>query len=186
MSCRLIEDIRHTCEYNGGGITEIYLLDIRDFLACEFRDDALYDSFFIDRILKEDTPYIVLDNVAESAFSETCDNGLYTQQLTTFVRTLDSVKTAGGVLAAMNKYLVVFRNTQGYVYAFGADGGAAFSFAQASGQAGQAAGYNITLSKSSVYPLFQVDETKFNKILVLGDESGRILMTENEEFAILI
>lgn len=186
MSCKLTYDIGHTCEYNAGGIQEIYLLDIRDFVACQFKDDALYDSFLVDRILKEDTDYLMLDNVKESVFTETNENGIYKQQLTTFVRSLDSLKTSGIMLAGMNKYLVVFRNTQGYVYAFGADGGATLSFTQASGQVGEPSGYGITLSKNSIYPLFQVDEKKFNRVLALGDEDRNVLLTENELFAILI
>lgn len=187
MSCKLIQNIKHTCGYNSGGISEIYLLDIGDFIAYYFKDDSLYNSCFVDRILKDDDiPYTVLSEVSESNFTETNDSGLYKQQLTTFVGTLQSVKTSQLLLAATNRYLVAFRNMQGNVYAFGSDGGATLTFTQASGQVGETAGYAITLAKDSIYPLFEVDAAKFDKTLVLGTEDKRIVLTENRKYAILI
>lgn len=187
MSCRLVQNIKHTCGYNSGGIAEIYLLDITDFAAYYFKDDALYDSCFVDRILKDvDTPYTTLSEVSESNFTETNDGALYRQQLTTFVNTIKSDKTNNLLKAVGNKYLVVFRNMQGNIYSFGSDGGATLAFSQVSGQLGETAGYSITLSKDSIYPLFEVNAEKFNKIFALGTESRRVIVTENGKFAILI
>lgn len=187
MSCRLVQNIKHTCGYNSGGIAEIYLLDIKDFAAYYFKDDALYDSCFVDRILKDiDTPYTMLSEVGESNFTETNDGALYRQQLTTFVDTLKSDKTNNLLKALGNKYLVAFRNMQGNVYTFGSDGGATLAFSQVSGQLGETARYSITLSKDSIYPLFEVNAEKFNKIFALGTESKRVIVTENGKFAILI
>ena len=162
-------------------------MDITDFAAYYFKDDALYDSCFVDRILKDvDTPYIMLSEVGESNFTETNDGALYRQQLTTFVNTLKSDKTNNLLKALGNKYLVVFRNMQGNIYSFGSDGGATLAFSQVSGQLGETAGYSITLSKDSIYPLFEVNAEKFNKIFALGTESRRVIVTENGKFAILI
>jgi hypothetical protein len=162
-------------------------LDIRDFIAYYFKSDSLYDSCFVDRILKDDDiPYILISEVSETNFTETNDSGLYRQQLTTFVGTLESVKTAGLLLASAGRYLVAFRNMQGNVYVFGSDGGAALSFTQVSGQLGETAGYTITLTKDSIYPLFEVDAEKFDKTQVLGTEDKRIVLTENRKYAILI
>ncbi len=136
-----MQNIKHTCGYNSGGIAEIYLLDIKDFVAYCFKDDALYDSCFVDRILKDvDTPYTTLSEVGESNFTETNDGALYRQQLTTFVNTLKSDKTNNLLKALGNKYLVVFRNMQGNIYSFGSDGGATLAFSQVSGQLGETAG----------------------------------------------
>jgi hypothetical protein len=146
----------------------------------------MYDSCFIDLVLKKDVPYIRLSEVNESNFSETSDNGLYKQQLATFVGTLKYFKTSGLLIAATNKYLVAFRNMQGNVYVFGSDGGASLSFTQLTGQIGETAGYSVTLAKSSIYPLFEADASKFDKTLVLGSESKRIMVTEDKKHAILI
>lgn len=187
MTCRLIQNIKHTCDYNPGGITEIYLLDIRDFITYYFTNDSLYDSCDIDRVIMPlDVDYIQLDVVSESNFTESNDNGLFKQQLTTFVGTLGHKKTSDALLASINKYVVFFRTTQGKVYSFGSDGGASFSFTQATGQTGGTSGYNITLSKNSTYPLFEVDAYKFNKTLVLGTENHIVVSTEDERYAILI
>lgn len=187
MSCRLIQNIRHTSEYNPGGIREIYLLDIRDFIAYNFTNDSLYDSCDVDLVVMPlDVDYIELDVVSESNFTESNDNGLFKQQLTTFVGTPEHTKTSDALLASINKYVVFFRTAQGKVYSFGSDGGASFSFTQATGQTGEASGYNITLSKNSIYPLFEVDAYKFNKTLVLGTENRIVVSTEDERYAILI
>lgn len=82
MTCRLIQNIRHSCDYNPGGIREIYLLDIRDLIAYYFANDSLYDSCDVDRIIMPlDIDYIQLDVVSESNFTESNDNGLFKQQL---------------------------------------------------------------------------------------------------------
>ena len=75
---------------------------------------------------------------------------------------------------------------QGNIYSFGSDGGATLAFSQVSGQLGETAGYSITLSKDSIYPLFEVNAQKFNKIFALGTENRRVIVTENGKFAILI
>ena len=186
MNCRLIKNIKHSCEYNPGGIKEIYLLDIRDFKTYLFRNDELYENCFVDRIFKEDTEYINLDIVSESTFNETHENGIYKQQLTTFVGTLSHEKTADLLLAKANKYLIAFRTNQDNIYTFGSDGGASVNFTQSSGQTGETSGYSITITKDSVFPLFEVDANKFNKLLVLGTENNIIVSTEDYKYAILI
>lgn len=202
MSCRLIKKIKHSCTYNPGGITEIYLLHINDFTSYLFKQNqpgeecgegvipkanSLFDSCYIDRVFrKEDTEYILLDTVDESSFSESNENGLFKQELTTFVHSLRHCKTADALTASKNRYVVFFRTRQGNVYTFGSDGGASFSFTQISGKTGEASGYNITLSKNSIYPLFEVDAEKFYKLLVLGTEDRIVVCTENKKHAILI
>lgn len=182
MGCKLIQNINHSCEYNAGGITEIYLLDIRDFISYRFKDDKLYNECLVDKINMIDVDYIKLDTVSESNFTETEDNGIYKQTLTTFVGTLDYSKTSNLLLAKTNTYLMVFGNSQGKLYSFGSDGGASISFAQQSGQLNETSGYAITITKSSIYPLFEVNADQFNKLFViLGTESGDAISTENEE-----
>ncbi|MDR2954507.1 MAG: hypothetical protein LBV43_05455 [Prevotella sp.] len=187
MSCRLIQNIKHTCEYNPGGITELFLLPVDDFITYYFRNDSRRETCDIDRVfIKKDKDYIQLDVVSQSNFTESYDNGIYKQQLTTFVHTLQHSKTADALIAEKGKYITFFRTGQGRVYTFGSDGGASFTFTQITGQTGEASGYNITLSKNSIYPLFEVDAYKFNKDLVLSTENRIVLPTEDMRYAILI
>lgn len=186
MNCRLLQDIKHSCQYNPGGITDIYLIDIRDFISYRFRDDKLYSECLVDKINIKGVDYIKLDTVTESNFTETEENGIYKQTLSTFVGTLDYSKTSNLLLARTNKYVVVFGNSQGKLYTFGSDGGAAISFTQQSGQLGEVSGYSVTISKTSLYPLFEVDSDNFNKILVLGTEDNIMVSTEDGKRAILI
>jgi len=185
MTCKLLKNITHTCEYNPGGIIAVYLLDIRDFISYRFADDGLFNCGFINSIESQE-PFREIGAVNESAFSETYDNGVYKQQLTTFVRTLSGEKLSGLILAANSKYLVAFRNSQGKVYCFGNDGGASLSFSQVSGQTGETSGYQVTVTKDSVYPLFETDARRFNTVPVLGTEDLRVVVTEALEKAILV
>ena len=122
----------------------------------------------------------------ESTFTESYENGIYNQELTTFVRTLSAEKLSNLLLAKVNRYLIVFRTSQGLMYTFGSDGGASLSHTQITGQMGEASGYQVTISKHSIYPLFEVDPTRFNVIEVIGTENKRIVTTEDNKNAILI
>lgn len=157
MSCKLIKNIKHNCEYNAGGILSICLLDIRDFITYIFRDDKLFNQCFVERIKIATPNYIFLDSVDESSFTETQDNGVFKQQLTTYIGTLDGEKTASLLVANINKYIIIFRNSQGRSFCFGSDGGASISFSQLTGQLGEASGYTLTIDKNSIYPLFEID-----------------------------
>lgn len=162
MSCFLTQHIKHTEEYNTGGIASIYLLDIRDFVSYRFKDDKLYDSCFVEAIVTTAERY-ELDSIAECHFNETQSNGIYKQELATFVRSIDGEKLSTLLTAAQNRYLVLFRNNQGRAFTFGSDGGASFSFSQQTGQQTEAEGYNITLAKNSIYPLFEVKLSEIDK-----------------------
>lgn len=161
MNYRLLQNIKHADNYNAGGITSLYLLDIKGFEHYIFKDDKRFDECFVNSIVVS-LPYSRLDTVNESNFVETQDKGVYKQDLTTFVRTLEGTKLSNILLAAVNKYLVVFKTSQGKAYSFGSDNGASLSFTQQTGQLGETAGYAITLSKNSIYPLFEIDAQKFD------------------------
>lgn len=187
MACRLIQNIKHTCLYNPGGISEIYLLDIDDFISYTFINDTLYNTCYVDNISKkEKAKFIVLSEVSESNFTESGDSGLYKQQFSSFVGTIEAAKTANLLIASNRKYLVAFRNMQGKVYTFGQDGGASVTFTQITGQIGETAGYQVTITKESVYPLFELNAEKFNTTLLLSTENKRIVLTEDRKCAILI
>lgn len=162
MNSRLIQNIKHSCEYNAGGIAALYLLDIRDFISYMFRDDRLFTQCFAEKI-RAVSEYMQLDTVDESSFKETQENGIYKQQLTTYIRSLEAEKLSVLLRASSNRYLVTFKTFQGRAFSFGSDGGVALSFGQQTGQTGEASGYPITLSKNSVYPLFEVAVDEINK-----------------------
>jgi hypothetical protein len=186
MGCKLIQNIKHSCEYNAGGITEIYLLDIDDFVAYQFEGDTLYDGCMVDTIKTQNVDYLRMDTVTESNFTETQDSGIFRQVLSTFVGTPEASKTSSLLLSVGRKYLVVFKTSQGMFYSFGSDGGATVAFSQQTGQRGEASGYSIAITKNSIYPLFEVNARKFNKLLVLGTHQGVMVPTEDNKKAILI
>lgn len=157
MSCRLIQNIKHNCEYNAGGIKNIYLLDIRDFISYKFSDDRLYNECMVEEINISAPNYLELDIIDTSNFSESPDNDIYRQSLTTFVRSLSSEKTANLLLVTSNKYLIIFRTNEGKTFCFGSDGGASVIFSQLTGQMGESSGYSVTIDKNSIYPLFEID-----------------------------
>ncbi len=185
MTCRLLQNIKHSCEYNGGGITDVYLLDIRDFECYRFAEDVLFSNCYVN-LIHASEPFWEIGAVSESSFSETQENGLYKQQLTTFIHTIEGEKSSNLLLASANKYVVAYRNSQGRMYSFGSDGGASLSFTQVSGAMGETAGYQVILSKNSVYPLFEIDASKFSGALVLGTEAEEVIVTEINENAVLI
>lgn len=140
-----------------GGIAEILLLDIRDFLKYRFKDDANYNVCFVESIQTANDKFIHIETTSESRFSETNESGIYKQSLNTFIRSLDAEKTASLLLANTNKYIVVFRGFQGKTFCFGSDGGASVSFTQQTGKNGEIEGYSIEITKQSIYPLFETN-----------------------------
>lgn len=180
MRSRIFTDILHTGSYNNGGIIEVSLLDIRDFISCRFRDDGLYDSCYVEKINARNN-FIDLGVVDESYFTETQNNGLYKQELSTYVRTVEGMKSADLLRASLNKYVVVFCNTQGMAYCFGSDGGASLTFGQQSGKVGEITGYQISITKESVYPLFEVDPKGYDVTNILGTEIPLAVVTEDRK-----
>lgn len=179
MIRRLINDIVHTGDYNNGGINKVFLLDIRDFRSYRFRNDLLYDSCYVEQINTSENFFTELEAVEESFFNESQTNGLYRQELSTFIRTIEAPKSSDLLRASAAKYLVAFRNTQGRTYCFGSDGGASVQFSQVSGKVGEVTGYQITISKESMYPLFEVDPEVFH-IKLLGTENHLFMTTEDK------
>lgn len=188
MSCRLVQNIKHTTAYNAGGIKKIYLLDVKDFVAYRFQDDVLFGSCMVDSIEKIDS-FIELDAVSESNFTESCTDGIYKQELTSYIRGIEGMKTGHLLKAAVNKYIVVFETYGSHLYTFGLDGGVAVTFTQQAGQLGNASGYGVTISKNSIYPLLEVNASRFSPRLqlgILGTENSRYFITAEDGCLILV
>lgn len=171
MTCRLLQNIKHGKGYDAGGVAGIYLLDVRDFISYRFKGDKLYDRCLVEKIKIAAEDYITLDTVGESNFTESCENGVYRQQLTTFVRSLGHETTSDLLLASSNRYVVIVRTSQSKTYTFGSDGGASVRFTQQTGQMGEVSGYTVTIEKNSVYPLFEIDMENTQHISRVFDDT---------------
>lgn len=184
MGCKLTQNIQHSCEYNPGGISAVYLLDINDFERYTFKDDGLYDSCYVENILKKDNvDFLELDVVSKTAFTEQNEGGIYKQELQTFVRSLSGKTTSQLLLTSTQKYLVIYRTYDGKAFSFGLDGGASVSFSQQSGQVGDASGYSLSISKMSNYPQFEIDVSILYDYL-LATEDGILMVTEDDQYFI--
>ena len=195
MTCRLLKEITHSCEYNSGGIAEIFLMDIANFTSYKFLDDSLYDSCLVEEIERSadagqlDVP-VSLGVVSESSFTEQENNDIYNQTLNTFVRSLDYEKLAQLLRLKARKNLVLFKTHQDKWFTFGSDTGASLGFEQISGQLGESNGYKITIKASSVFPLFELagepnwgEEPEVKIVSVIGTEDGAVIMSEDEVYA---
>ena len=182
MNKNIITGIEKHTGYNTGGISNIFLLDIRSFIAYRFTDDMLFDECFVESVRISDYNYMEVETIESSKFQESMDNGIYKQQLTTFVRKLGAAKTSNLLKTNTTKYLVMFKTYENKYFCFGADGGATVSFSQISGEIGGSSGYNLTINKSSVYPLFQIN---FNNRIIeslLTTENNQLITTEDNYF----
>ena len=172
MPCFLTKNIKHSCVYDAGGVASIFLLDIRDFISYIFRDDKDFTECYVSEI-RAVAKYIELSSVAETNFIETNDSSIYKQELTTFIRTMEAEKLSSLLIASANKYLVSYITNQGQAFTFGSDGGASLSFTQQTGQLGESSGYQITISKQSIYPQFEVKVNELFKSPVWILEEGK-------------
>ncbi len=182
MNKNIITGIEKHTGYNTGGISNIFLLDIRSFIAYRFTDDMLFDECFVESVRISDYNYMEVETIESSKFQESMDNGIYKQQLTTFVRKLGATKTSNLLKTNATKYLVMFKTYENKYFCFGSDGGATVSFSQISGEIGGSSGYNLTITKSSVYPLFQIN---FNNRIIeslLTTENNQLITTEDNYF----
>ena len=182
MNKNIITGIEKHTGYNTGGISNIFLLDIRSFIAYRFTDDMLFEECFVESVRISDYNYMEVETIESSKFQESMDNGIYKQQLTTFVRKLEAAKTSNLLKTNTTKYLVMFKTYENKYFCFGSDGGATVSFSQISGEIGGSSGYNLTINKSSVYPLFQIN---FNNRIIeslLTTENNQLITTEDNYF----
>lgn len=182
MACRLVQNIKHSLGYDAGGIKEILLLDINDFVSYQFAEDKLYDRCYVESIKVAAKNYIHFDTVSQNNFVESFDNGVYTQKLTMYIRSLDHTKTSNLLKAKSNKYVVAFRTMQNKCFVFGSDGGASVNFNQQSGQLSEGSGYSIVIEKLSVFPLFEINiEHTYNIYKILATESLEAITTEDSK-----
>lgn len=177
MAYKLTNGIDNLTEYNLGGISHIWLLNIDDFITYKFKDDALHNSSYVDAIYKEN-PYLEIGSIAETNLKESIGNGIYKQELNTFIRTLSDEILNWLSYAVYGRFLVIIRTMNDRHFVFGSDGGAKLSYSGQTGQKGELNGMSIKLEKNSVYPLFEVNPDTL-KTRVLGSESLLYIATEH-------
>ncbi|MDR1809201.1 MAG: hypothetical protein LBR34_02195 [Prevotella sp.] len=156
MNYELTTDIKSATGYVEGGISHIWLLDIKGFTAYRFADG---NNFFVTGIVAS-TPFIELEASVEACFTEDCSENVFRQKLATFIYSLSAERIENLLAAGNGKYLVLFRTRQGHFFTFGADGGASLSFSQQTGRTGEASGYGISIVKNSIYPLFESHDVR--------------------------
>ncbi len=150
-----INNIKTTLGYNPGGITHIWLMDIKDFIGYRFKSDCLFDKYLVEGIIGN-SGFAELQSINETGFTETSADNIFKQTLSTFIYPLTDENIGKIIHLKNNKYLVAFRSTVGQIFCFGGDGGASVTFGQQTGKTGEVEGYNITIEKKSVNPLFLI------------------------------
>lgn len=179
MTFNTITGKQITRGYSTGGISNIYIIDIKNFISYRFSDDMLYDECFVERIRISEYNYIEIESMDACQFQESLDNNIYKQQLTCFIRSLDSVKTSFFIKNQKNKYLIIFKTYENKFFTFGSDFGASIIFSQTTGEVGGDCGYNITITKNSIYPLFQIDFNYSEMESLFSAENEDLLTTQN-------
>lgn len=176
MAYKLTQGIDSLTEYNLGGISHIWLLNIDDFITYKFKDDGLHNSSYVDAIYKEN-PFLELGTIEETNLKESVGNGIYKQELNTFIRLLSNEVLNWLSYAVYGRFVVVIRTMHDRHFVFGSDGGAKISYSGQTGQTGELNGVTIKLEKSSIYPMFEVNPDTL-KTRVLGSESLLYMATE--------
>lgn len=156
MNCKLNKDLTGDCKYSISGIHSLWVLNIDDFQVYEFRNDKLYSEIYIDNIYIKGKWY-ELQTIDDSKFTEKFANGGYTQELTTYISKFDSEIQAEILKTNKRKFLVLFRTNEGRYFVYGSDGGVPLIYTAETGAKGSSIGYSVTLSKSSQFPLFEVN-----------------------------
>ncbi len=181
MAYKLTKGIDSPTNYNLGGISNIWLLNIDDFITYKFKDDALHNTSYVDAIYKENI-FFELGNVEESNLKETIGNGIYKQEINTFIGDLNQDILNWLQYAVYGRYVVVIRTMHDRYFTFGSDGGAKLSHSGQTGQRGELNGVAIKLDKSSIYPLFEINPDAV-KTRVLGSQFSAYMVTENSNNA---
>lgn len=180
MSCR-IKNIAPKCGYRVNGVYGIWIMDTEDLEFLKFKNDELYDTCLVSDI-RRIGDFIEIDTPDTSKYSSALQNGVYTHTIETFIRELSSEVITQLHLSTKRRYVVFFKTNIGRYFCFGYGVGATITY---SGQTTDGTGCLMNISVSSIYPLFEVEESAFN-IRVLGTEDKRVIMTEDSKNAILI
>lgn len=160
--CR-INKIKPPCGYSVEGIARIWLLDFEDFGGYRFENNDLYSANMVTAILRssEFTEIDAPDMVAK--YSST---GAYVHSLETFVGALSAETLRNLHLGTKRRQIVLFLTNSGRYFTFGYEAGARLTYVN---QTAEGLGSVVTLTASSIYPLFEASAELFN-LVTPGDE----------------
>lgn len=161
MACR-IQSLTPPCAYNVAGIRRILLLDFDDFQAFEFDGDDLYNNCLVTSIYRSGD-FAELQTPDSAKYSSSLTGNLYTHTLETFIGDLSAQYAANLHLATKRRYIVFFQTNAGRYHAFGYEAGATLSYAN---QTEESNGSLVTITASSIYPLFEVSADAFAQALI--------------------
>lgn len=151
--------LTNKCDYSLSGISNIYILPISDFDGYVYRDKENYmNSCYVTDILR----YVQFIEVAapiEVAKYKGVDG--YTHTVESFVSEFSAEKNSYLHSALTERFVILFRLNTDKFYTFGADGGATIG---AEKQTQDGAGYKLTFTAKSKYPLFEVDNDVLNRV----------------------
>ena len=151
-NCR-IQNIKPPCNYVLEGVTEVLLLDFDDFKGFQFDGDDLYDNCKVTAIVRlADLVEIEAPDLV-AKYSSTMANGRYSHTLETFVSELSADTLANLHLATKRRQVPVFKAATGKYFTFGYEAGATLVY---NNQTAEAIGSLVSISASSIYPLFEV------------------------------
>lgn len=156
-NCR-IQNIKPPCGYRVEGIDLIRLLDFDDFDGFKFDGDDLYNNCLVTAVLRSGD-FVELDTPETAKYTSSQQNGIYTHTLETFIGDLSAELEAMLHLATKRRYIVLFRAKNGRYFAFAYEAGANVSYAN---QTAEGIGSLVTVTASSIYPIFEVSEDAFN------------------------
>jgi hypothetical protein len=151
-NCR-IQNLTPACGYNGSGIIKVILLDFEDFQGFGFQDGAGYESCFVESMFHSGdfVEIPLLDFPGD--YAGNLNAGIYSHVLEAFLSELSGSMLSQLHLATKRPQLVIFETRAGKYFVFGQDNGAkaSFNIVTADGT-----GAVLTLSATSIYPLFEV------------------------------
>lgn len=147
-----ITSIIPPCGYVVDGVDSILLLDWEDFRGFAFLNGDLYTSCMVTGIMRV-SAFTQLASV-NAKYSSTQSGNINTHTIETFVSILSADSISNLNLAKRRRYVPVFSLNNGKYYTYGYEAGAAVTY---NNQTAEAIGSLITVTASSVYPLFEVD-----------------------------
>lgn len=153
MAKSRIQHIKPPTAYVLEGVSEVLLLDFDDFKGFRFEGGDLYKNCLVSAILRLDEfKQIDAPDLVAKYFS-TLQNGVYQHTVETFIAELSAATLSNLHLASKRRQVAVFRAKTGKYYTFGYEAGAAVTY---SNQTADALGSLVTVTATSIYPLFEV------------------------------
>jgi len=140
------------CDYIIDGIASIWALDYGYFKLFRFEGDGLYDNCIITAIKRTDD-FIEIASPETANYTSTLQNGIYNHTLETFIADLSGESISNLHLATKKRFIPIYKTHSGRYFCFGYEAGASFIYAA---QTSEGLGSMVTMSASSVYPLFEV------------------------------